>query len=614
MTVTHNSAAELGQLLASVERHLPGRPGGRRRLRLERRERSRSPGVAASRSSDRPRAERRLRARVQRRRSREVREPGHVAAQPRRRAARRLAARARREPLAPGRARSACWRRWRSTPTGRARTPSTRVPASWADLLRALVPPAALSPGAPGRRSRRGGRAAPRRVGWAVGCALAGADRDAAPARAVRRADLHVRRGPRPRACAPPGRGRRDVVLAPGAGDAPSRALDPARRSAASRSNCSRGRAARWSRAGWDRARRARRRRPGADVRHRGSRSSARSAARPRASAGSSSAARRVRRGGVLGARGSAGVGTAPHAAAGGGHRRGARRRRARAGPAADPRAAVTHPRRPQHPCRPELETVSHRTVPGPAPADARCSSAQASTACSTTVPTRRADRRPATGAASTGATIARSDALWEAAEPAPPIGGVHHYDWSFDDRIAGSLAAHRLRWLPIIDYSAPWAQSVPGQDHSPPRRRPRLRGVRGRVRRALRTRRLVLARSLGAARASRSTRTRSGTSRTTRAFWVPRPGRRPHTPICTCRARDAITAVQPGARVIVGGLTHPVTFLPAMLAAEPDAARAHRRRRDPSVRPHPRAVLLRRSAPRADCSTRSGSRTSRCT
>ena len=69
-----------------------------------------------------------------------------------------------------------------------------------------------------------------------------------------------------------------------------------------------------------------------------------------------------------------------------------------------------------------------------------------------------------------TGATVARSDALWEAAEPHAPAGGRHHYDWSFDDQIAGSLAAHGLTWLPIIDYTAPWAQSVSGQDHSPPR------------------------------------------------------------------------------------------------------------------------------------------------
>ena len=62
-----------------------------------------------------------------------------------------------------------------------------------------------------------------------------------------------------------------------------------------------------------------------------------------------------------------------------------------------------------------------------------------------------------------TGATIARTDAFWEASEPAAPVDGVHSYQWAFDDRVVGTLAAHGLRWLPIIDYTAPWAQSVPG-------------------------------------------------------------------------------------------------------------------------------------------------------
>jgi hypothetical protein len=67
------------------------------------------------------------------------------------------------------------------------------------------------------------------------------------------------------------------------------------------------------------------------------------------------------------------------------------------------------------------------------------------------------------------GATIARSDAIWGYAEPRPPVAGMHTYDWSFDDLIAGSLAAHGLTWLPVIDYSAPWSQAVPGNLHSPP-------------------------------------------------------------------------------------------------------------------------------------------------
>ena len=53
---------------------------------------------------------------------------------------------------------------------------------------------------------------------------------------------------------------------------------------------------------------------------------------------------------------------------------------------------------------------------------------------------------------------------------PTPPAAGVHHYDWAFDDRVAGLLAQAGLQWLPVLDYSVAWAQSIPGQDHSPPR------------------------------------------------------------------------------------------------------------------------------------------------
>ncbi len=106
-----------------------------------------------------------------------------------------------------------------------------------------------------------------------------------------------------------------------------------------------------------------------------------------------------------------------------------------------------------------------------------------------------------------TGATLARADALWELSEPSPPVGGIHRYDWTFDDAVAGSLAANRLRWLPIVDYSAGWAQSLPGQDHSPPARQRHLRllRLRRRARGALRPRRLVLARASGASGAARS-------------------------------------------------------------------------------------------------------------
>ena len=169
---------------------------------------------------------------------------------------------------------------------------------------------------------------------------------------------------------------------------------------------------------------------------------------------------------------------------------------------------------------------------------------------------------------AQTGATVARSDALWEAAEPRPPSGSTHHYDWAFADRIAGALAGHGLRWLPIVDYSAPWAQSIPGQDHSAP------------------TSSTAYA-AYAAALAARYGRGGSFWSEhpglpaepvdtyeiwnepDNPSFWWPQPNAAAYAGLYSA-ARAAITGVQPDARVIVGGLTHPDTFLAAMLAADP--------------------------------------------
>lgn len=169
----------------------------------------------------------------------------------------------------------------------------------------------------------------------------------------------------------------------------------------------------------------------------------------------------------------------------------------------------------------------------------------------------------------STGSTIARSDALWEATEPDAPVDGKHDYHWEFDDLTAGTLAAKGLQWFPIVDYSAPWAASAPGQPHSPPRSAADFASFAA-----------ALAKRYGPGG----------------AFWRERPGltskpidtyeiwNEPNVPLywgpapdaaryvdVYLSARDAIKAVDPRARVIVGGLTAPASFLSAMLAARPD-------------------------------------------
>jgi hypothetical protein len=165
------------------------------------------------------------------------------------------------------------------------------------------------------------------------------------------------------------------------------------------------------------------------------------------------------------------------------------------------------------------------------------------------------------------GATVARSDAPWEAAEPHAPSGGIHHYNWAFDDTIASALATAGLTWLPIIDYSAPWARSVPGQDHSAPDA-PEYAAYAA-----------ALAGRYGAGGSFWQAHAQLPAHPVTTyeiwnepdnpAFWVPRPDATAYANLYL-RARAAIEAVQPSARVIVGGLTNPRSFLPDLVAAAP--------------------------------------------
>jgi hypothetical protein len=167
-----------------------------------------------------------------------------------------------------------------------------------------------------------------------------------------------------------------------------------------------------------------------------------------------------------------------------------------------------------------------------------------------------------------TGATIARSDAFWEASEPSPPSGGQHHFTWQFDDSIAGSLAIHGLRWLPILDYSAAWAQSIPGADHSPPRSIADYAAYAG-----------AFAARYGPGgtfwRAHPSLQAvpvqeyEIWNEPDNPAFWSPDPNPALYAQLYAAAERT-INAADPSARVLVGGLTRPGTFLPAMLAGDP--------------------------------------------
>jgi hypothetical protein len=175
------------------------------------------------------------------------------------------------------------------------------------------------------------------------------------------------------------------------------------------------------------------------------------------------------------------------------------------------------------------------------------------------------------TAVAATGATVARSDALWEWSEPRPPSGGVHRYDWRFDDRIASSLAAHGLRWLPIIDYTALWDESVPGQDHSPPASTADYAAYAG----AFAARYGpggAFWRSHPEVRAEPVGTFEIWNEPDTGEFWVPGPDAAAYARLYLA-ARAAIDAADPSARVIIGGLAEPASFAPELVRADPGLA-----------------------------------------
>ncbi len=147
-------------------------------------------------------------------------------------------------------------------------------------------------------------------------------------------------------------------------------------------------------------------------------------------------------------------------------------------------------------------------------------------------------------------------------------MAGRHVYDWSFDDQVAGSLAAEGLTWLPILDYSAPWAESVAGQDHSPPRSDADYAAYAG---------------AFAARYGSDGTFWRAHPGLTPEpvgaieiwnepdnaAFWSPHPDAAAYGRLYL-DARAAIDAAHPGIRVLVGGLTNATGFLPALVQAAP--------------------------------------------
>jgi hypothetical protein len=169
------------------------------------------------------------------------------------------------------------------------------------------------------------------------------------------------------------------------------------------------------------------------------------------------------------------------------------------------------------------------------------------------------------------GVRVVRFDLSWGRIEQSAPDASGHHYDWSGPDRFVADLAQAGLRGYPIIDYSAPWASIVPGDQMSRPRDPMQF----------------------AAFAAAGMARYGTGGS-----FWAEHPGL-PQLPAQTVEiwnepnaehfwreqataprdyaalyllSRAAIHAVAPTTQVVVGGLVErtAATFLRGMFAAQP--------------------------------------------
>jgi hypothetical protein len=175
---------------------------------------------------------------------------------------------------------------------------------------------------------------------------------------------------------------------------------------------------------------------------------------------------------------------------------------------------------------------------------------------------------------AASGLRVVRFDAAWNTIEPRPPVGGAHRFDWRFYDHVVSALASAGLRWYPILDYSAAWAGSVPGNLKSAPADPEAF---------ATFARALAWRYGRGGSfwREHPEYPTVPVTSyeiwneENSNYFWRPQPDAAAYATLYMS-ARTAIRAQDPDAEVVVGGLVPNrggPQFLADMLAARPDAA-----------------------------------------
>jgi hypothetical protein len=168
------------------------------------------------------------------------------------------------------------------------------------------------------------------------------------------------------------------------------------------------------------------------------------------------------------------------------------------------------------------------------------------------------------------GVKVVRLDAEWRRVEPLGPAGGAHGYRWDFYDGVVATLAARGIRWYPIVDYSAPWSGVAPGQWRTPPASADVFAEYAA-----------ALARRYGPGGAfwaahpelpARPVREWEIWNEENGAyFWPPAADSAAYADLYLA-ARQALHAVDPGARVVVGGLLARGSgaFVSGMLTARP--------------------------------------------
>jgi hypothetical protein len=172
------------------------------------------------------------------------------------------------------------------------------------------------------------------------------------------------------------------------------------------------------------------------------------------------------------------------------------------------------------------------------------------------------------------GIELVRADAAWASVQPTAQDGAEHRYQWRDLDRIEVALASEGLRWLPIIDYSAPWAARGTAAQAPDPHAPPSDDEAYAQYAAALVAR-------YGSGGSFWSTHpelpaepvkaVEIWNEENIALFWHPAPNAATYLHLYEA-ARGAIHAISPRVEVLVGGLSNPAAqFLDAMYTAGGD-------------------------------------------